>query len=77
MGICSALGGGFGLRYWVNSRKFNRRSTLGIEQFNDYSDKLTSTFVETVGSILANLMIGAGLAIFLMLAARYQLAGLV
>ena len=76
LGICCALGGGFTLRYWVNARRFNRRSSFGIEQFNGYSDKMASGFIETVASIVANLMIGAGLAIFLMLAARYLLAGL-
>lgn len=76
LGICSALGGGFTLRYWVNARKFNRRSPFGIEQFDGYSDKMASGFVETLGAIVANLMIGAGLAIFLMLAARYLLTGL-
>ncbi len=76
LGICCALGGGFTLRYWVNARKFNRRSPFGIEQFNGYSDKMASGFIETLGAILANLMIGAGLAIFLMLAARYLLTGL-
>lgn len=76
MGICCALAGGFTLRYWVNARRFNRRSSFGIEQFNGYSDKMTSSFVESLAAILANLMIGAGLAIFLMLVGRYMLEGL-
>ena len=76
LGICCALGGGFALRYWVNARRFNRRSPFGIEQFHGYSDKMTSGFIETLAAIVANLMIGAGLAIFLMLAARYLLASM-
>lgn len=40
---------GFSLRYWINRRKFYRRSLTGAEGFSSYEKSVVITFVERVG----------------------------
>ncbi|WP_394369412.1 hypothetical protein [Flavobacterium flabelliforme] len=39
-----ALLSGFGMRYWINRRKFYRRSPLGVEGFSSY-EKISLYFI--------------------------------
>jgi hypothetical protein len=76
LGIGCALCAGFLLRYWVQARRFDRRSPFGIEQFNGYSDLWTSRLVETLASLISSLMLAAGLGFVMLIAARYLLPGI-
>jgi hypothetical protein len=76
LGMGCALCAGFLLRYWVQARRFDRRSPFGIEQFNGYSDLWTSRLVETLASLISSLMLAAGLGFVMLIAARYLLPGI-
>lgn len=39
---------GVSLRYWINRRKFYRRSPMGIEGFSSYEKSVVITFFERV-----------------------------
>ncbi|SMO72307.1 hypothetical protein SAMN06265171_105219 [Chryseobacterium rhizoplanae] len=40
---------GFGLRYWINRRKFNRRNVAGLEGFSNYEKATFINFIERIG----------------------------
>jgi membrane protein DedA with SNARE-associated domain len=52
---------GLGLRYWINRRKFYRRSPMGSEGFSSYEKSVAVTFLERVGKWLAYALIIFGL----------------
>ncbi len=37
---------GVSLRYWINRRKFYRRSPMGVEVFSSYEKSVVTTFFE-------------------------------
>lgn len=76
LGMGCALGAGFLLRYWIHARRFNRRSSFGIEQFDGYSDLWTARLVETLASIISGLLLAVGLGFVMLIAARYLLPGI-
>lgn len=39
---------GLSLRYWINRRKFYRRSPMGVEGFSSYEKAVVITFFERV-----------------------------
>ena len=39
---------GLSLRYWINRRKFYRRSPMGVEGFSSYEKSVVITFFERV-----------------------------
>ena len=75
LGLVSAFLAGFLLRWWVNARRFERRSPLGIEQFKDYSDLWASRLAEGLGGIVSNVLLAVGLGFVLLIAARQLLPG--
>jgi len=48
---------GLGLRYWINRRKFYRRSPMGSEGFSSYEKSVAITFLERVGKWIAYALI--------------------
>lgn len=48
---------GLGLRYWINRRKFYRRSPIGAEGFSNYEKSVAIKFVERVGKWVAYALI--------------------
>ncbi len=52
---------GLGLRYWINRRKFYRRSHSGAEGFSSYEKQVTIKFLERVGKWIAYALIIFGL----------------
>ena len=50
---------GVSLRYWINRRKFHRRSPMGVEGFSSYEKSVVVTFFERV-----TIWISFGLIIF-------------
>lgn len=50
---------GVSLRYWINRRKFDRRSPMGVEGFSSYEKSVVVTFFERV-----TIWISIGLIIF-------------
>lgn len=52
---------GLGLRYWINRRKFYRRSPMGSEGFSSYEKSVAVTFLERVGKWIAYALIIFGL----------------
>ncbi|MBD0724801.1 molybdenum ABC transporter permease [Flavobacterium sp. L1I52] len=56
-----ALLSGFGLRYWINRRKFYRRSPLGAEGFSSYEKSVFISFLERMGKWIAYALIIFGL----------------
>ncbi|MCK0125116.1 molybdenum ABC transporter permease [Gelidibacter sp. F2691] len=48
---------GLGLRYWINRRKFYRRSITGAEAFSSYEKSVGITFIERVGKWVAYALI--------------------
>jgi len=60
MGII-ALVLGCGLRYWINRRKFYRRSAFGFEGFSNYEKSVVVTYAERIGKWIAYALIVFGL----------------
>lgn len=52
---------GLGLRYWINRRKFYRRSPMGSEGFSSYEKSVAVTFLERLGKWIAYALIILGL----------------
>lgn len=52
---------GLALRYWINRRKFYRRSPTGAEGFSSYEKSLAIKFIERVGKWIAYALIIFGL----------------
>ena len=44
---------GVGLRYWINRRKFYRRSPMGAEGFSSYESSVFIKLIEKVGKWVA------------------------
>ncbi|MBA0885528.1 molybdenum ABC transporter permease [Flavobacterium undicola] len=59
-----ALLSGFGLRYWINRRKFYRRSPMGAEGFSSYEKSVFILFLERTGKWIAFILIVFGLLFF-------------
>lgn len=59
-----ALLSGFGLRYWINRRKFYRRSPMGSEGFSSYEKSVFISFLERTGKWIAFILIVFGLLFF-------------
>jgi len=51
---------GLGLRYWINRRKFYRRSPTGAEGFSSYEKSVAIKFIERVGKWIADALIIVG-----------------
>lgn len=49
---------GMAMRYWVNRRRFNRRTITGMQVFNSYEKALAQTWLEKLVKL-------AGLALVL------------
>jgi hypothetical protein len=56
-----ALLSGFGIRYWINRRKFYRRSPLCAEGFSSYEKSVFILFLERTGKWIAYVLIIFGL----------------
>ena len=52
---------GLGLRYWINRRKFYRRSPMGAEGFSSYESSVFIKLIEKVGKWVAYTLIIFGL----------------
>jgi len=52
---------GLGLRYWINRRKFYRRSPTGAEGFSSYEKSVAIKFIERMGKWIAYALIIFGL----------------
>jgi len=50
-----------GLRYWINRRKFYRRSPIGAEGFSCYESSVFIKLVEKIGKWVAYALIIFGL----------------
>lgn len=55
-----ALVCGLSLRYWINRRKFYRRSPMGSEGFSNYEKSVIVTFLERIGKWIAYILIVSG-----------------
>ena len=52
---------GLGLRYWINRRKFYRRSPMGAEIFSSYESSAFIKLIEKIGKWVAYALIIFGL----------------
>lgn len=52
---------GLALRYWINRRKFYRRSSTGAESFSSYEKSVGIKFIERIGKWVAYALIIFGL----------------
>lgn len=52
---------GLALRYWINRRKFYRRSPIGAEGFSSYESSVFIKLVEKIGKWVAYALIIFGL----------------
>ncbi len=52
---------GLALRYWINRRKFYRRSPMGAEGFSSYESSVFINLIERVGKWIAYALIIFGL----------------
>lgn len=52
---------GLVLRYWINRRKFYRRSPMGAESFSSYEKSVGIKLIERVGKWIAYALIIFGL----------------
>ncbi len=51
---------GFGLKYIINRRRFNRRSITGIELFHSYEQALITRGIEGMIGLVARALIAFG-----------------
>ncbi|MYY25873.1 molybdenum ABC transporter permease [Elizabethkingia anophelis] len=49
------------LRYWINRRRFYRRSMTGAEGFSSYEKSVIIKFIELIGKLIAYLLIIFGI----------------
>lgn len=56
-----ALVFGLGLRYWINRRKFYRRSSTGAEGFSSYEKSVVISFIERIGKLASIVLIIFGI----------------
>lgn len=63
LGILATISG-LGLRYWINRRKFYRRSPMGSEGFSSYEKSVFVSFLERTGKWIAYILIIFGLLFF-------------
>jgi preprotein translocase subunit SecG len=61
---------GLGLRYWINRRKFYRRSMTGSEGFSSFERSVIMTFLERIGKWVAYILIILGLWFILIYATQ-------
>lgn len=54
------------LRYWIGRRKFNRRSLTGLQTFARYSNAVITLMLERLMLWIANILIFAAIALYLM-----------
>lgn len=52
---------GLALRYWINRRKFYRRSPMGAEGFSSYESSVFVKLIERIGKWIAYALIIYGL----------------
>lgn len=52
---------GLALRYWINRRKFYRRSPMGAEGFSSYESSVFIKFIERIGKWIAYALIIFGI----------------
>ena len=52
---------GFSIRYWINRRKFYRRSAMGVEGFSSYEKAVVIKFFERVTKWISFIIIVFGL----------------
>lgn len=55
---------GIGLIYWINRRKFYRRSPMGAEGFSSFEASVFIRFIERVGKWIAYALIIVGIVCF-------------
>jgi len=70
LGFGSSFLAGFSLRYWINSRRFERVNHLGIEQFDGYGDLWSSRFIETMVGTISHTLLAIGLVFVLLIVIR-------
>ncbi|WP_410219751.1 molybdenum ABC transporter permease [Pedobacter sp.] len=51
---------GIGLIYWINRRKFYRRSPMGAEGFSSFEASVFTRFIERIGKWIAYALIIVG-----------------
>ncbi len=56
---------GLGLRYWINRRKFYRRSPTGAEGFSSYEKSVVVSFLERIGKLASIVLIIFGVLFLL------------
>lgn len=56
---------GFGLRYWINRRRFHRRIANGLEAFPNYEKATLINFMERICKLIAFVLIFLGLFLLL------------
>jgi hypothetical protein len=52
---------GAAMRYWVNRRRFNRRTITGIQVFSNYEKAVTLTYFEKLVKLAGLLILGFGI----------------
>ncbi|WP_228443933.1 molybdenum ABC transporter permease [Chryseobacterium indologenes] len=55
---------GIALLYWINRRKFNRRGTVGIEEFKSYENAMIIRIIERIGKWFGYILIALGILYF-------------
>lgn len=61
------------LRLWVSTQRFSRLNALGVEAFNSLGSMAAARFTETLAGWVSNVLLFVGLAIGLVIAARFLL----
>jgi len=55
------LGGGIGLLYWINERRFNRRGVGGLQHYSSFRRALATSSLEKLAKWISWLLIITGL----------------
>lgn len=57
---------GLVIRYFVNRRRFNRRSPQGVQMFDNYEKAFFTTIGETIAKVVGFLLILGGLFFYVL-----------
>jgi uncharacterized membrane protein len=58
---------GWGIKYWLNRRRFYRRNATGIETFKSYENMRLTNILENLGWLIGNILITVGILAFILM----------
>jgi len=58
---------GWGIKYWLNRRRFYRRNAIGVEIFKSYENMRLTAMLENLAWLIGNILITIGVLAFVLM----------